>query len=198
MTHLLPGLSVKRFSFLLVWFVLTQTSLMGQGALGWYSESQHDGITIQNSFPKGGRYPGPVKEHFNHSYLVFFTRIVNERTDTVALSVHFSADSVAIPHSPDTFVKLFLPADTMTLDKQSEFSYGLTELASLDEATSFERHIPPGEDCLFYVVALFYQTKAEAWQQERGGNRAAFSLKGEELFFQMAPQIESLSCGRIR
>ena len=176
---------------------MMQTALMGQGALGWYSESQNDGITIQNSFPKGGPYTGPVKANFNHSYLVFFTRIVNEREESVELRVHFSGDSVAIPRSPDTFVKLFLPSDTMTLAKQSQFSYGITEMASLDEATSFERRINPGEDCLFYVVALFYQTKEEAWRQERGGNRAAFSLKGEELFFHMAPQVESLSCGRV-
>jgi len=163
----------------------------------WYSEATHHGIIIQNSFPKGGPYTGKTNGNYNHSYLVFFTRVHNASEKPVELRLHFSADAIAIPHSPDTYVKLFLPLDSMTLDKRDLLSYGLTEVASLEQASSFERKLAPQEDCLFYVVVFFYQTKAEAWKQERGGNRAELVLDGQALFYNMLPQVDSLPCGHI-
>src|SRR5687768_9696189 len=143
------------------------------------SETNTNGIVIQNSFPKGGPYTGPTKKNFNYSHLVFFTRLVNKTETPLELMINFSADSIPIPHSPDTFVKLFLPSDTMTHDKQSLFSYGVSELESFDRPTRFERTISPNEECLFYVVAIFYQTKTTEQNQQRGGNRAELVLKGQ-------------------
>jgi len=94
-------------------------------------------------------------------------------------------------------MKLFAPPDTMTIDKQALFSYGVTELESLDKPTQFQRTVAPQEDCLFYVVAIFYQTRADARDQPRGGNRAELVLKGQDLYYNLPPQIESLPCGRI-
>ncbi|MBX2969980.1 MAG: hypothetical protein KF803_11465 [Cyclobacteriaceae bacterium] len=163
----------------------------------WYSETKSNGIIIQNSFPKGGPYTGLTNKNFNYSYLVFFTRVLNETSNPLELIINFSADSIAIPYSPDTFVKLFLPPDTMTLDKQYLFSYGVTELESFDKPTSLQRTINPNEECLFYVVAIFYQTRATAQNQRRGGNRAELVLEGQDLFYRMPPQINSLSCGHV-
>ncbi len=163
----------------------------------WYSETTYNGITIQNSFPKGGPYTGPTKNNFNYSYLVFFTRVLNETAAPLALTINFSADSIAIPNSSDTYVKLFLPPDTMTLDKENLFSYGVTALESFDNPTGFQRTINPHDESLFYVVAIFYQTRASARNQQKGGNRAEFVLEGQDLFYNMFPQIESLSCGYI-
>ena len=162
----------------------------------WYSETTSNGITIQNSFPKGGPYTGPTK-NFNYSRLVFFTRVINKTATPLELSINFSADSIAIPGSPYTYVKLFLPTDTMTSDKRSLFNYGVTELGSFDNPTRFQRTISPNEECLFYVVAIFYQTKATAQNQQRGGNRAELVLKGQDLFYRMPPQIDSLPCGHF-
>ncbi|MEM9022843.1 MAG: hypothetical protein AAGB22_03830, partial [Bacteroidota bacterium] len=120
-----------------------------------------------------------------------------ETWNSIELSLHFSADSIPIPNSPHTFVKVFLPPDTMTLDKQPAFSYGVTRLTSFDKPTSFQRTIMPKEDCLFYTVALFYQTKNDAWSEERGGNRAEFIFDGKGLIFNMLPQIDALPCGQI-
>jgi len=188
-----------RFTKLIVFFFLICPFVKGQSIdMKWYSETANNGVIIQNSFPKGGPYSGPTKKHFNYSYLVFFTRIINKTENPLELALNFSADSIAIPNSPNTFVKLFLPSDTMTFDKQALFSYGITELASLDKSTSFQRELNPKEDCLLYVVALFYQTREEAWRQERGGNRAELFLKGQELFYRMSPQIDSLYCGHLK
>ncbi len=182
-----------------LFFLSFCTFSMGQGMskTKWYSETSSNGIIIQNSFPKGGQYGKPTKKHFNYSYLVFFTRVINKTVTPLKLAINFSADSIAIPGSPDTYVKLFLPADTMTPARQSLVSYGITELGSFDKPTRFQRTISPGEDCLFYVVAVFYQTKATAQYQQRGGNRAELVLKGQELFYRMLPQIDFLPCGHI-
>ncbi|MEM6800567.1 MAG: hypothetical protein AAF696_04135 [Bacteroidota bacterium] len=187
-----------RFTLLLLSFFLICAMLKGQNIeTKWYSEHKAKGVNIQNSFPKGGPYPGETTGNYNHSYLVFFTRVVNESEKSLELSVNFPADSFAIPNSPDTYMKIFLPPDTMALEKKVLLSYGFGELESLDQPSSFKRCVNPKEDYLFYAVAFFYQTKAEAWEQERGGNRAEFVLKGQELFFKMSPQIDLLPCGNI-
>ena len=169
----------------------------GQGIdTKWYSETESNGVIIQNSFNRGGPYTGPTKRYFNYSHLVYFTRVINVTENPLELTVSFSADSIAIPNSPDTFVKLFLPPDTMTLDKRNLFNYGVKELESIDQSTTFQRKLNPKEDCLFNVVAIFYQTKAGEWN-ERGGNRAELVLKGQDLFYRMPPQIDPLLCGHI-
>ena len=162
-----------------------------------YSNSENDGLIIQNGYNRGGPYTGPVKTHFNVSNLVYYTRIINEKKIPVELSIHFTTHSFAIPNSPDTFVKVFLASDTMTLDKRDLFNYGVKDLESFDQPTEFKRKLYPGEDCLFNVVAIFYQTKESAWSQDRGGNRSEFVLKGQDLYFKMPPQIDSLHVGHV-
>lgn len=180
--------------FLLLFFSLAN----GQNIdTDWFSETVNNGVKIQNSFPKGGPYLGPTKHNFNHSYLVFYTRVVNETEDPLEIAVNFSADSIAIPQSPGTFMKIFLPADTMTLEKEDLFSYGVTELESLEKSTQFQRTIDPKEDCLFYVVAIYFQTKEGEWSHERGRNRAELVLNGQDLFYSLPPQIDLMPCGTI-
>ena len=188
-----------RLTIFAILFLFIFCSAQGQNTeTKWYSENTSNGVIIQNSFPKGGPYTDATKKYFNYSYLVFFTSVINETEHPLELTVNFSPDSIPIPNSPDTFVKLFLPSDTMTLDKQALFSYGITELESFDKSTKFQRKLNPKEDCLFYVVAIFYQTNADAWNQERGGNRTELVLDGQDLFYNMLPQIDSLPCGHIR
>lgn len=163
----------------------------------WYSESENNGVIIQNSFNRGGPYTGRTIKHFNYSHLVYFTRVINETEKSFELTINFSADSIAIPDSPDTFVKLFLPPDTMTLAKRNSFDFGVADLESLDQSTCFQRKLNPKEDCLFNVVAIFYQTRDGIQHQQRGGNRAEFILKGNDLYYRMSPQIDSLFCGQI-
>jgi len=184
---------IMRFTITVLFFLSICSFVKGQMI---YSETESNGVIIQNSFPKGGPYTGPVEKYFNVSNLIFFTRVVNETEHPLELTVNFSADSIAIPNSPDTFVKLFLSPDTMTLDKRNVSSYGVTALESFDQSTKFQRKLNPNEDCLFNVVAIFYQTKTGEWN-DRGGNRAELILKGQDLFYSMPPQIDSLLCGHI-
>jgi hypothetical protein len=186
-----------RYIFFMTVFFSVCTLAAGQPKTDWYKESNTNGIIIQNSYPRGGSYTGATKRNFNYSRLVFFTRIVNETKNPVELTINFSADSIPIPDSPDTFVKLFLPSDTMTHDKKSVFNYGVKDMKSLDTATRFQKTIGPNEECLFYVVGIFYQTKVSAQNQQRGGNRAELVLIGQDLFYSMPPQVRSLRCGQI-
>ena len=190
--------TIMRFTISVVFLLLMFSFVTGQNTdTDWYSETESNGVIIQNSFNRGGPYTGPVEEYFNVSNLVYFTRVINESKNPLELTIQFSADSIAIPNSPDMFVKLFLPPDTMTLDKQNSFNYGVSDLESFDQSTKFQRKLNPKEDCFFYVVAIFYQTKAGAWNPERGGNRAELVLKGQDLYYRMPPQIDFLLCGQI-
>lgn len=163
----------------------------------WYSATNTNGIIIQNSFPRGGPLKGLEKRGFNFSHLVFFTRMANETESPQELTVYFSADSIPIPHSPDTFVRLFLPSDTMTYGKRSVYDFGVKNFEGFGKPTSFRRLLKPGEECRFNVVGIFYQTLPTAEFRDRGGNRAEFVLKGHDLFYRMPPQIEWLPCGKI-
>lgn len=174
------------------------TSIDGQSiGMSLYSKSANDGVIIQNGYNRGGPYTGPVNTHYNVSNLIYYTRIVNNKVVPIEVTIDFTADSFAIPNSPDTFVKVFLASDTMTLDKRHLFNYGVKDLESFDHPTNFQRKLNPNEDCLFNVVAIFYQTKESAWSQERGGNRSEFVLKGKDIYFRMPPQIDSLHVGHI-
>jgi len=86
----------------------------------------------------------------------------------------------------------------MSLDKRNLFSYGIPELKSLDQPTSIHQEIKPKEDFLFYVVALFYQTKKEAIDEGRGGNRSELILKDDKLYYNLIPQVNFLECGTIK
>ena len=66
-----------------------------------------NGIIIQNSFPKGGPYAGSINKNYNYSYLVFFTRLINETGTPLDLTVNFSADSIERNVQPaDAFPEL--------------------------------------------------------------------------------------------
>jgi|GEM_PF-1513368 len=192
------SIKMKKSLALLIGILSTLFTIGQNPFVDWYSESNTNGIIIQNSYPKGGPYPGVTKDHFNHSYLVFFSRIVNEGNKYIELNLQFEADSFPIPNSPNTFVKLYLPSERMSLDKRNLFSYGIPELKSLDQPTSIHQEIKPKEDFLFYVVALFYQTKKEAIDEGRGGNRSELILKDDKLYYNLIPQVNFLECGTIK
>jgi len=52
-------------------------------------------------------------------------------------------------------MKLFLPKDTITIDKVSAYSYGISELESFEKSTNFHAKLDPNEHRLFYIVVFF-------------------------------------------
>ena len=145
---------------------------------------------IQNSFPKGGlRYTHSTGRNF--VYAIFWTRVINKTDTPLELTMNFPADSFAIPQT-DTYVKLFLPPDTMTFDKESLFDYGLDLKSFLDtgfnKPTMLQRTINPKEECLFYIATLYNRGVD-------GVVRAGLFLKEKDFFYRITG-IET-SCGQI-
>jgi len=188
---------MKSTLFLLLLCLLAFSAKGQLAGTALYSESFTNGIRIQNSFPKGGPYTGATKSGYGHSYLVFYTRVVNETEAPITLQVSFDGTPFAIPDSPDTFMKVLLPPETMTAEKRGLFSYGINELSALEGASQFKKTLQPKEECFFYTVGFFYRTSAIVGEQDRGGNRAEYVLKGETLFFNLRPQVDELQCGSI-
>jgi hypothetical protein len=160
-----------------------------------YADPGGKGLVIENSLPKGGlRYTHPSGKEF--VYAIFWTRVVNGTGSPLELTVHFPADSFP---SPGAYVKLFLPPDTMTLEKLTLYDYGVTGLSSflnagLHEPTLLRRNIAPNEACGFYVAAL----------SSRGGGlvRAGLVKKEQDLFYRITgitPELDQtlIHCGQI-
>ncbi|MFI5130261.1 MAG: hypothetical protein ACHQFX_09735 [Chitinophagales bacterium] len=192
-----------RFIISVLFFLSFCTFVMGQriSQIKWYSESASKGVIIQNSFPKGGPYIDSAGKYTGYSFLIFFTRVINETASPLELTINFPADSFATGDWGNVYLKLFLPPDTMTFDKESLYNYGVTGLESFldfNKPTMLERTINPKEEFLFYTGTVFYQARGtERTNRPRGGNRAELVLHEQDLFYRMVPQIDSLPCGHI-
>ena len=162
-----------------------------------HTDSTGKDVLIQNSFPKAG---GDADEKSgytdssgkNYRYAIFWTRVINETATPLELTISFPADSFAIPILPDSYLKLFLPPDTMTPDKESLYDFGATGLKSfldtgLNKPTMLQRTINPKEECLFYIGAV-----------PGAGCRAALVLKEQGLFYRinLIPDL-LIPCGQI-
>jgi hypothetical protein len=153
-----------------------------------YASATGQGITIQNSLPKGGGIAPDGTQYFdssgkNYAFAVFWTRIINETNTPLELNINFPADSFAIFTPPNSYLKLFLPVDKLTYDKLSSYNYGLTEIksfldANFNKAAKFQKTINPNEEYIFYVAALSYQAS--------GTPRAALILNEQDLYYRMS------------
>ncbi len=163
-----------------------------------HTDSTGKDILIQNSFPKAG---GDADEKSgytdssgkNYRYAIFWTRVINETVTPLELTINFPA----ILPSPYSNSKLFLPRDTMTLDKVSLYNYGVTGLKSfLDtdfNSTLLKKTINPKEECLFYIALLSLRYSV-------GGTvRAGLVLKGQDLFYRISIGSQSalIPCGQM-
>lgn len=154
-----------------------------------YDDSLNKGITIQNSYPKGGVAINGISGYTDssgktHGFGIFWTRVINETATPLELTVNFPADSFAISQAPNSYFKLFLPPDTMTVDKVSLYNYGydITDIESFldtnfDKPTMLQRTINPKEECLFYVIMLIH------FPEQSGSIRAGLFLKEQDLFY---------------
>lgn len=152
-----------------------------------YLSSIGKGITIQNSFPKGGMIEADGTQYIDSSgkkygFVVFWTRIINETTTPLELNINFPADSFPVFTPPGSYLKLFLPTETMTFDNLSSFNYGLTGLksyldANFNKAGILQKTINPNEEHIFYIIGLSHQAG--------GFVRAALILKKRDLYYRM-------------
>ncbi|MBL7872992.1 MAG: hypothetical protein JNM78_15350 [Cyclobacteriaceae bacterium] len=167
-----------------------------------YTDSAGKDVLIQSSFPKGmvpldstgkAGYSDATGKFF--AYVVFWTRVTNETDTPLELTVNFPA----VFPSPYSYLKLFLPQDTMTLDKETLINYGVTGLKSFldtnfNKPTILQRTIKPKGESIFYIVAL----------SSKLGNslRARLVLKEHNLFYNIrgiGPELDTtlIPCGQI-
>jgi hypothetical protein len=170
-----------------------------------YTDSAGINVIIQNSVPKWGTpLLDSARREQGFSSLIFFNRIINETNDPIELTIDFPPDSFPSPGSPDAYLKIFLPRDTMTVGNEAAYSHGLTSLESLFDdgsakPTTFHRTIYPRQDCLFYVVLLFNERKALQGQGfYNTGTRARFTLEAQNLFYKINQlNFTPIPCGQI-
>lgn len=156
-----------------------------------YTVSAGERLVIQNSFPKAGpRYTDPNGKEY--VYAVFWTRIINETGTPVEATIDFPVDSFPVPSSSGNYMKLLLPSDTMTIDKEPLYDYGLIIKSFLDNyrhrSSSLKRIVHPMSSIAFYVVAL----------SNRGVDgilRTGLSLKEKDLFYRI--NDKEIPCGSI-
>ena len=159
-------------------------------------------VTIQNSYPKGGSIASDGTQYYDstgkrYAFSVFWTRIINESDTPLDVNINFPADSFTIFTPPDSYLKLLLPSDTITMAKLPMHNYGLTEMeaflnSNFHKATKLQKTIAPNEEHIFYVVALSYIAV--------GTPRAALILKDQDLYYNMsiAPKGSgTIPCGKI-
>lgn len=164
-----------------------------------YIDSTGQGIIIQNGFPRGG---GSILASDDRTYghAVFWSRIINKTDTLLELTIHFPADSIVIFPSSHAHFKLLVPSDTMTMDKVSEFNYGLENIESfaksnLHQASQIQRTINPHEECSVYVVLLSHLSSSD-----NGISRTGLFLKEQNLYYRLT--VDSLTsklihCGHI-
>ena len=156
-----------------------------------YTESNGARLVIQNSFPKSGiNYTDPNGKKY--IYAVFWTRITNNTINPLELTIDFPLDSFEIPSSSGNYMKLLLPSDTLTIDKEPLNDYGLTVKSFLDsnrhKSSSLKRTINPKGSSAFYVVTLSNRGVG-------GTLRTGFSLKGQNIFYRV--NDKEILCGKI-
>lgn len=156
-----------------------------------YNDSNGGSLIIQNSFPKSGiHYTDPKGKKY--IYAVFWTRIINETDNPLEFTIDFPLDSFEVSSSSGNYMKLLLPSETMTIEKQSLYDYGLKIKSFLDnnrhKSYSLKRTIHPKSSSAFYVVPLSNRGVG-------GTLRTGFSLKGQNLIYKI--NDKEIHCGTI-
>jgi hypothetical protein len=158
-----------------------------------YTDSSGMGLIIQNSLPKGGlKYTDPSGTVY--VYAIFWTRITNGTATPFEFTIDFPVDSYELPSAPGSSFKILLPSDTMMVEKEDLFNYGLTSLNSflnnsISKPSSLKRTINPKQSSTFYVVTLFRERGID------GVLRTGLSLKEQDLLYRI--NDKEIQCGKI-
>jgi len=161
-----------------------------------YTDSKGTTVIIQNSVPKGLTYNPPGKSVQGR---IFWNRVINETDRPLELFIDFPDNLSSLRTSGD-YLKIFVPPDTMTIDKESRYSYGFDVLRSkafldtvLLKPTALRKAIGPRGTALFYVGVLFSGAAAV---------RSELVMKEQKLFYKItgiATELDTalIPCGHI-
>ena len=150
-----------------------------------YADAMGKRVIITNSLPKGTTYTAPNgKKYFK---VIFWSGIINETDNPLEMNINFPAELFEVPGLPGNHYKILVPPDTMTVDKEPLYDYGMTGLksfldTSIDKPSSIKRTINPKGSTSFYVVLLSLTTEIKPSITLRTG----LSLKGQNLFYKIS------------
>ena len=155
-----------------------------------YSDSSGLSVLIQNSHRKGGPYTNAEGKSFFSA--IYWYRIINQTSHPLELSTHFPGDSFPALPDEDSYVKVFLLKDTMSLVKEGMYAYGATSLpsvldAGVKEATLLTETIAPRGTSLFYISALFHHASTPS--------RAELVVRRQKIFYKIGGL--EIPCGEI-
>ena len=157
------------------------------------TDSKGNTAMVTNSLPRGG---GVVYQNGKkYGYVVFWTRMSNQSATPIELKLKFP--DVTFFKPPESNVKIVLPKESMNIEKEQLFDYGLSNLQSLlnDESNQIsilKKKIGPIEDYFFYVTVFIHIDGS-------GSARAKFQLKDKNLFykFSMGSDTTLIPCGSL-
>ncbi|MEM6380757.1 MAG: hypothetical protein AAF705_21420 [Bacteroidota bacterium] len=172
-----------------------------------YLDENEKGIIILNGYPKGGGEiePGGIRGYNDHRGIhygsaIYWSCFINQTDSPMELSATFPSDSFLVPNKTDAFYKLFLPSDTLEVERISLYNYGIEGLKTFldenfDQGSSIQRNIAPGDSCYIYINSLMHMPNSR-----HGGIRSGFFLKGEELHYRFTINPEGkmeFACGSL-
>jgi hypothetical protein len=185
-------------SFILLLAYLNATGQVGT-TRNWidsevkFTDSKGNLVKYIHSLPKGG---GQVfLKGKKYGYVVFWTRVFNQSATPIELQVKFP--EVTYFKSPDSYIHILLPRETMNQEKVQLFDYGLTNLQSIiDDETNqisvLKKKINPKEDYFFYVTVFIHIDLS-------GPARAKFEVKDKNLFYKISLGSDTtlIPCGSL-
>jgi hypothetical protein len=129
-----------------------------------------------------------------YSHVIFWTRIHNQTSTPIKLQLTFP--DITYLQSPDAHIKILLPKDTMSHEKEQLFNYGLTGLDFLlndntKQVKILKKTIDLNRDYYFYIPVFMHEINGIA--------RASIVLKGEKLFYKISIGKDTayIPCGSL-
>jgi len=157
-----------------------------------YSFANQKDVIFTHSLPKGGGQYNLKGIKYNH--VVFWTRINNQTSTPIKLQVTFP--DITYLQSPDAHIKILLPKDTMSHEKEQLFNYGLTGFEFLlndntRQVKTLIKTIDPKKVYYFYIPVFMHEINGSA--------RASIVLKGEKLFYKISIGKDTafIPCGSL-
>ena len=157
-----------------------------------YNSSVKNKIIITNSLPKGGGIVSHRGKEYN--YFIFWTNVRNESPSTLDLKIKFP--TIISFEFNESQAKVVFTKSNMTIDKEQEFDYGLTDIPSLlnnesNQLKDLNNRISPFKNYLFYSAIFIHKTK---WPV-----RAEYIIKDKKLFYKITAgtDVVMVPCGSL-
>ena len=157
-----------------------------------YNSSVKNKIIVTNSLPKGGGIVSHKGKEYN--YFIFWTSVRNESPSSLDLNIKFP--TILSFEFNESQAKVVFTKSIMTIEKEQEFDYGLTDIPSLlnnesNHLMDMNNRISPFKNHIFYSAVFIHKTK---WPV-----RAEYILKDKKLFYKITAgtDVVMVPCGSL-